>query len=242
MPQTEWKKIFRWSFVMHNRSAFPESEREQEGQKLTAFLTQVMQRRKEEPGSDLASAMIHHGSLSDEEIVGALAMMSIAGNELLAGFLAGGVHTILTHPAARAAVPNEGPLPKRLVEELLRYDALQVFALPAYRARGHHEIGGVALKPGDTVLACLTSANRDPRIFDRPGHFDPDRAENPHLAFGHGAHYCAGAFLARLVGEEFFPRFFKRWPNAQGRDVHHVAWGMDDFTVRRIHNLTVALG
>ena len=72
-------------------------------------------------------------------------------------------------------------------------------------------LGGHDLAPGDKVLVWEGSANRDERVFERPDAFDIRRDPNPHLAFGHGIHYCLGANLARLemrvVFEELLPRF-----------------------------------
>lgn len=63
-----------------------------------------------------------------------------------------------------------------------------------------------------------TSANRDPEVFDRPDEFDIGRDPNPHVAFGGGgAHFCLGAFLARMeiriLLEEMVKRNLKLVPN-----------------------------
>jgi cytochrome P450 len=72
-------------------------------------------------------------------------------------------------------------------------------------------LGGHDIAPGDKVLFWEASANRDERVFDDAMAFDIRRDPNPHLAFGHGVHYCLGASLARLelrvVFEELLPRF-----------------------------------
>jgi hydroxylation protein CepL len=59
-------------------------------------------------------------------------------------------------------------------------------------------VGGQEIAEGTAVVAWLPAANRDPRVFDRPELFLPDRSPNRHLAFGHGAHHCLGAALARV--------------------------------------------
>src|SRR6478752_6299530 len=65
-------------------------------------------------------------------------------------------------------------------------------------ARRDVELHGVAVSAGSMVLAVIGAANRDPAAFPDPGRFDIARAPNPHLAFGHGPHFCLGAPLARL--------------------------------------------
>ncbi len=62
------------------------------------------------------------------------------------------------------------------------------------------ELHGQVIPAGKLVLALVGSANRDPRQFPDPGRFDVTRDPNPHIAFGHGLHFCLGAPLARLEG------------------------------------------
>lgn len=60
------------------------------------------------------------------------------------------------------------------------------------------EMAGQTIPPGQLVLAMLGSANRDPRQFPDANRFDISRLPNPHVAFGHGIHFCMGAPLSRL--------------------------------------------
>ena len=60
------------------------------------------------------------------------------------------------------------------------------------------EMHGEKIKEGDLLMVMFASANRDPRHFDRPDEFDPNRQPNDHLALSHGIHFCLGSHLARL--------------------------------------------
>jgi cytochrome P450 len=61
-------------------------------------------------------------------------------------------------------------------------------------------LGGCDLPADRLILTMIGAANRDPAQFADPDRFDIGRAPNPHLAFGHGIHFCLGAPLARLEG------------------------------------------
>ena len=73
-------------------------------------------------------------------------------------------------------------------------------------------VGGVALPAGALVTLCIGAANRDPAQFTDPDRFDIGRTPNRHLAFGSGAHLCAGHALARLEGRVAIGRFLERFP------------------------------
>ena len=69
------------------------------------------------------------------------------------------------------------------------------------------------LVPADSkVIVMLPAANRDPAVFRRPDELDLGREDNPHLAFGHGVHFCLGAQLARLEGRHALSALFERYP------------------------------
>ena len=75
------------------------------------------------------------------------------------------------------------------------------------------ELGGVRLAAGTPVTLCIGAANRDPAQFPDPERFDIARMPNRHLAFGTGAHQCAGMALARLEGAIAISRFLARFPD-----------------------------
>jgi pentalenolactone synthase len=83
--------------------------------------------------------------------------------------------------------------------------------LPRY-ANADIQLGGVTIAAGDLVLLDLQDANLDPAVFARPEVFEVERADNPHLTFGHGAYYCIGAPLARIELQIVFSALFGRFP------------------------------
>ncbi|MER7519437.1 cytochrome P450 [Streptomyces sp. NPDC126499] len=120
-----------------------------------------------------------------------------AGYESASRLLGNAAAALLTTPGALAAFREAGPA--TAVDELVRYDApVQADARVCVTDT---EIGGVTLRAGDPVTLLLGAANHDPLRFARPTELRLDRAPNPHLGFGRGAHACLGASMAiRLAG------------------------------------------
>jgi cytochrome P450 len=98
------------------------------------------------------------------------------------------------------------------VEEILRLTSAHHLGLMRY-ALEDVELGGVTIGRGDLVVISEASANRDPKVFERPEEFDPVRGAKGHLAFGYGAHVCIGQSLARAELRTVFKSVFKRFPH-----------------------------
>jgi cytochrome P450 len=100
------------------------------------------------------------------------------------------------------------------VEELLRFDSPVQFTarmpLEDVAWRGH------TFRKGDNIVLALGSANRDPEVFPEPDRLDLARADNRHLSFGHGAHFCLGAALARVEAQIVIPTLLRRFPDLDG--------------------------
>src|SRR5581483_11306970 len=98
------------------------------------------------------------------------------------------------------------------VEELLRYDG-PVHVTGRTATEDGLEVGGRTFARGDAVVTLLAAANRDPERFPDPDRLDITRADNQHLTFSHGIHYCLGAALARLEGQVVFATLAQRFPS-----------------------------
>jgi cytochrome P450 len=116
---------------------------------------------------------------------------------------------LIERPEQLRALHADQSLLPGAIEEMLRWTTPS----PSKRRTATRDVslGGHPITAGDKVLFWEGSANRDERVFARSMTFDIRRDPNPHLAFGHGVHYCLGASLARLemrvVFEELLPRF-----------------------------------
>lgn len=172
--------------------------------------------KRAEPGEDVVTDLVRaqdeDPSFTDEELTLIAAGLLFAGHETTVNRIDLGVLMLLAHPDRRDAFVAD--IPGRVqgtVEEVLRLSAPGGLALLRY-AHDDVPVGEVTIRRGEAVLIASAAANRDARAFDDPEEFDPTRQPNPHVAFGHGAHFCIGASLARTELTAVFTRLFTRIP------------------------------
>jgi cytochrome P450 len=182
---------------------------------LNEYLTMLAAQRRECPRDDLMSAMVGirdaaDGRLTDSELLDNVGLLLIAGFETTANLLGNGLAVILADPDLGRAL-RDGSVPvAAFVEEVLRFDS--PVQMTSRRNPEPCEIGGLSIRPNDTIVAMLGAANRDPRKFAAPDSFDASRYDGVPLSFGGGAHFCLGAALARLEAAVAFPRLLARFP------------------------------
>jgi cytochrome P450 len=197
---------------------------------LYKYFSAFVAERRAAPGDDdLAGALLAAESdgdrLTDDQVVGFLFLLIIAGNETTTKLLGNCLLAMQRFPRERAKVIADPARIPDAVEEILRYEgSTQVMARTLTREVALH---GRKMPRGDKVLLLLGSGNRDERVWDDADAYDIDRSwPTHHLAFGHGIHVCLGAALARLemrVGlEEFLGR--------------HPGYEIDERALERVHS------
>jgi cytochrome P450 len=190
---------------------------------LQAYMSDLLERKRRSPAEDVLSDMVaaqaYAPAFTNEAVAQLAAGLLFAGHETTVAAIDKGVILLLTNPAERDLLRGDSTFVPRAVEEILRMPlpvpapapAAAPGGLPRY-ANADIEIAGATIAAGDLVLLDLQGANVDPAVFHRPEEFEVERAENPHLTFGHGAHYCIGAPLARVELQAVFSTLFRRFP------------------------------
>jgi len=174
---------------------------------LYGYAHDLAELKRREPGEDVMSNLVTAG-VTTAEFENMFWLLSVAGNETLRNGLPGGMYALLANPDEYRRVVADRSLLPGAVEEMLRWWS------PVMRFRRtatvDTELGGREVRAGDKVVVWFSSGNRDERVFADPDRFDVTRAQNDHLAFGHGPHYCIGAHLAKAQMRALFTAVFDR--------------------------------
>ncbi|MGY0236837.1 cytochrome P450 [Longispora urticae] len=167
---------------------------------MNAYLLDHIRARRAAPTADLTSTLIaaevDGERLDDEEIVGFVGLLLIAGHITTTLLLGNTVMALDTHQDATAALRADPTGLATALEEVLRVRT--PFPRLVRVAKTDVTLAGRDIRAGQVLNLWLASANRDERQFAGADLFDAGRNPNPHLSFGHGIHFCIGAPLARL--------------------------------------------
>ncbi len=188
-------------------------------------------RRKGEPGDDVFSSLVHAEyegrRLTDEELGGWWQLLVTGSTETTRNLLSSGLMLLLDHPDQAAALAADETLLDGAIDEMLRVVTPVMHHQRRVTAPMEHE-SGVSFESGQIVDLWMTSANRDPAMFDNPDVFDIRRDASDHLSLGSGGpHYCLGANLAKTEARAYFSalvphlhRFERSGPEARLRTTH----------------------
>ncbi|MGX1562449.1 cytochrome P450 [Streptomyces sp. NPDC055506] len=164
------------------------------------YLRELIAARRKEPGDDLISGLIEaHDEgdrLTEQEMISTAVLLLNAGHEATVNSTVNGWYALFRNEAQLAALRADHTLIPSAVEELMRYDTpLQLFERWVL---DEIEIAGTTIPRGAEIALLFGSANHDPAVFTDPARLDLTRADNPHISFSAGIHYCIGAPLARI--------------------------------------------
>ena len=198
-------------------------------EQFLAYLETLVERRRAKPGNpnqDVLTRLIqgeeNGEQLSEKELLHNCIFLLNAGHETTTNLIGNGLVALSDHPEQKQRLIAHPELIKTAIEEMLRYESSN--QLGNRMIVEEVELGGIAMPPGTPVTLCIGAANRDPLQFPHAETLDIARTPNPHLAFGTGAHHCAGMALARLEGAIAIARFLARFPH-YARDGEPVRGG-----------------
>jgi cytochrome P450 len=181
------------------------------------YAQELVEARATEPRDDFTSDLLlardkDLRALSRHEVTTVVFGLLLAGHETTTSLLGNALRRMLDDRDAWNEICRDPHLIRGAVEEVLRFDSSVI----AWRRKTTRavEIGGVAIPAEANLLLLIGSANRDPAMFEDPERFDIHRANaSEHLAFGHGAHFCLGAPLARLEARIVLEELSARYPS-----------------------------
>jgi cytochrome P450 PksS len=211
--------------------------------RVIRYMRRLFAERRAEPRDDLVTALVQAEEagdrLSEEELVAMVILLMLAGYETTVNLISSGTLALLQHPAARERFQREPALAESAVEELLRYTSpLEIASVRLVRDDARFD--SVVIPRGELVLAIIGAANRDESQFAEPEKLDLGREPNKHVAFGHGAHFCLGAPLARLEGRIALAALFRRFPDLRlAQPAESLRWRRS-FIFRGLEEMRVA--
>ncbi|OBH64958.1 cytochrome [Mycobacterium colombiense] len=238
-PEQDHDNLREWSDAqLHREDGATQlsEDGQQANAKLLGYYADQIQQRRVVPSDDIvgnlmASDLVQAGRetrrLDDGEVLMFIATINVAGNETVARLLGWAALTLARYPEQRAKLAANPELIGGAVEELLRYDAPSPVQ-GRYTARDvtYH---GTRIPAGSRVALLTGSAGRDERQYENADVFDVERTGIRHISFGHGAHFCLGAALARLEARVALEETLARFPT----------WDVDEEAVTYVHTNSV---
>ena len=185
-----------------------------------AYLKGLIAHRRAHPGNpdvDVLTRLIEgeHGGekLSETELMHNCIFLLNAGHETTTNLIGNGLHALITRREQLERLVAEPALITTAIEELLRFES--PIQLNNRMTTAPMALAGIGIPVGSFLTLAIGAANRDPAVFAEPDRLDIARKPNPHLAFGHGAHACAGMNVARLEGRIAIGRLLQRYPRIE---------------------------
>jgi cytochrome P450 len=246
VPESDRPLLRPWSNAIvkmyeYERTREREEAAERAADEFVTYLRGLAADRRRDPGDDLVSHLVSvrdadGDRLTEDELVTTCILLLNAGHEATVNVTGNGTLALLRNPDQLRRLREDRALLPAAIEELMRFDSpLQLFERTATE---DVEIGGITVEKGRKVAALLGAANRDPAVFAEPDCLDVGRADNPHISFGAGVHFCIGAPLARVELQATFGALLDRTSSLElgGEPVRRP-----EFVIRGLAELPVVL-
>jgi hypothetical protein len=226
IPQQEASRFRDWNHdILHGQHKDPTgASRAKAGAQARGRLAEILAERRRERRDDIISVLIDSAvdgqKLSDEEILDHAFLLFLAGLDTVQGAIGFQFAFLSQHPEHRDRLVREPEIIPKAVEELLRWEGLNISGRNATR---NVELAGMTIRKGDPVVIVNRAADRDPRVFTDPDTVDFGRDPKGTLAFGAGPHRCVGSHLARLEMRVVHEHMHRRVPGYRLKPGHQVS-------------------
>lgn len=209
IPVKEAPQFNQWAFdfgrIVGNAPTTPEDDQQilKSLLEINDFFGSIVEQRRREPKLDFITALIfaqeQGDHLSQQEIISNIMMMFAAALAPSNFMIGNSILALLSNSEQMQKLQGDPSLSKSAVDELLRYES--PIQWPIRRATEDIELHNQLIRKGQVVLVGIGAANHDPAQFSDPDQLDITRADNRHLAFGHGPHLCIAWILVRIQGQ-----------------------------------------
>ncbi|MEU1630543.1 cytochrome P450 [Streptomyces sp. NPDC020096] len=217
VPYADWRRLMSGLDIAFMTSARPHPGATANWRKDHGYMLERLRQAQPDGGGLLGRfaalrASEGGGGPSDEQLATVAVSLFGAGAVSTSAFLVHAVLALVREPALVRRLRDEPESIGRAVEELLRYNLSIGDGLPRL-ATADVRLGDVLVRAGELVLVLVEGANFDPEVFTDPERLDLDRADNPHLSFGAGPHFCPASALGRLHARIALDALVRRLPS-----------------------------
>jgi len=217
VPIDDRAQIRQWAGKVIADTAYTPAEIGEAIGQINAYLDDLIAEKRKNPDDALISALIlvrdTGNQLTPAELMSNVLLLLIAGHETTVNQIGNCVVTLFQHPQQASLLAGRPELLPSAVNELLRHSQL-LTSVPPRVATQDVPLGDTVVRAGEAVFPLIAIANRDPDVFADPHRFDITRTgPAPHVAFGHGSHYCLGAHLANLELQIALGSLLERFPD-----------------------------
>lgn len=219
IPEKDREKFLQWSNTMTGFFGGASQYRNEDGVEvnsaalaLKTYFTQLVEERTKNPGRDYVSILIEmqkRMNLGQDEVISQLIMMLVAGMATTTDQINNIMFLLSQREDIQREVRSNTKLIPQMIEELKRLDPAVTFIFRI--ARAHTRIGNQPVSPGDVIFISTHAINRDLPEDQRPDEINIHR-RIPNFSYGHGAHYCIGAKLARMEMVSLFEELLNELP------------------------------
>jgi cytochrome P450 len=233
VPEEDGEHFHRLSDRMATYS--PDGDAHRARAEFSQYMTGLADAKRAHPAEDVISDLVRAEAADDDFAPADMTRLAVgllfAGHETTVNRIGLGTLLLMTHRERwDELIADPDGRVDATVEEVMRLGAPGGLGLLRY-AHTDVEAAGVTIRRGDAVILSVNAANRDPEAFAQAEEFEPGRPERLHLGFGHGAHFCIGASLARVELRTVFATLARRLPGLRlATDVDHLDVRTDHVT------------